>query len=101
MISVLASIRIKEGKRAAFLDIFNANVAKVKQESGCMEYFPAIDIDSGLPVQKIDDNVVTIIETWQSLEALKAHLETAHMLEYKEKVKTLVEEISLKVLQKA
>ncbi|HEY5513844.1 MAG TPA: putative quinol monooxygenase [Geomonas sp.] len=101
MISVLASIRVQKGQRTAFLEIFNANVPKVRQESGCIEYFPAIDIDAGLPVQKLDENVITIIEKWQSLEALKTHLGTPHMLDYKEKVQPLVEEISLKVLQMA
>ena len=101
MVSVLASIQIKEGQRAEFLEIFNANVPKVRQESGCIEYFPAIDIDSGLTVQLLDENTVTVIERWQSLEALKAHLATPHMLEYKEKVKTLVKDISLKVLRAA
>ena len=101
MISVLASIQLHEGQRAAFLEIFNANVPVVRQESGCIEYFPAIDIDSGLPVQNFDENMVTVIEKWQSIEALIAHLGTPHMLDYKEKVKSLVKDISLKVLQMA
>jgi quinol monooxygenase YgiN len=101
MISVLASIRIGKGKRDAFLEIFNANVPKVRQEEGCLEYFPAIDIDSSLQAQKMDDNVVTVIEKWRSLEALQIHLAAPHMLEYKEKVKDLVEDVSLKVLQQA
>jgi quinol monooxygenase YgiN len=101
MIHVLASIQLHEGQREAFLDIINANVPKVLQESGCIEYFPAIDIDSGIPIQRVDANMVTIIEKWQSLEALKAHLTTPHMLEYREKVKSLVKEISLKILQSA
>jgi quinol monooxygenase YgiN len=101
MISVLASIRIQEGERAAFLEIFNANVPKVRQESGCIEYYPAVDIESGLPVQRLEADTVTVIEKWQSLEALQAHLASAHMLEYKEQVKTLVRDISLKVLQAA
>ena len=101
MISVLASIRIVKGSRSAFLDIFNANVPKVRQEAGCLEYFPAIDIDAALQVQDLDENVVTVIEKWQSLAALRAHLAAPHMLEYKEKVKELVEGISLKVLQQA
>ena len=101
MISVLASIQIHEGQRAAFLKIFNANIPKVRQESGCMEYFPAVDIESGLPVQVLEESTVTVIEKWQSLEALHAHLATPHMLEYKEMVKDLVKGISLKVLQVA
>ena len=101
MISVIASIRIAKGQRGAFLDIFNANVPKVRQEAGCLEYSPAVDIDAALSVQDLDENVVTILEKWQSLEALRDHLAAPHMLEYKEKVKDLVENVSLKVLQPA
>jgi len=101
MICVLASIQLHQGQRAAFLEIFNANVPLVRQESGCIEYFPAIDIDAGLPQQILDENMVTVIEKWQSLEALRVHLASPHMLEYKEKVKTLVKDLSLKVLQMA
>lgn len=101
MICVIASIRVREGARDAFLEIFNANVPAVLRESGCLEYFPSIDVDAALPVQKLDDRVVTIIEKWQSLEALREHLSAPHMLDYKEKVKDLVEDVSLKVLQEA
>jgi quinol monooxygenase YgiN len=101
MITVLASIRVVKGQRNAFLDIFNANVPKVRNEKGCIEYFPTVDIDSSLTIQNLDENTVTIIEKWQSLEALNTHLAAPHMLEYKEKVKKLVEEVSLKVLQPA
>jgi quinol monooxygenase YgiN len=101
MISVLASIQLHEGQRAAFLEIFHANIPKVLQEEGCLEYYPAVDIESGLPVQHLDENMVTIIEKWQSVAALKAHLATPHMLDYKEKVQSLVKDLSLKVLQVA
>ena len=101
MVCVLASIELHEGQRAAFLEIFTANVPKVRQESGCLEYFPAVDLDSGLPVQRLEENMVTVVEKWQSLDALRAHLAAPHMLEYKDKVKTLVKAISLKVLQEA
>ncbi|TGU74922.1 antibiotic biosynthesis monooxygenase [Geomonas terrae] len=99
MICVLASIRVKEGAREAFLKIFNENVPKVKGEAGCIEYFPALDIDAALPVQVRDERVVTIIEKWQSVEALHAHLASPHMLDYKERVQDLVEDVTLKVLQ--
>ena len=101
MINVLASIRVKDGQRAAFLEIFHDIVPKVRVESGCLEYFPAVDIDAGLGAQQLDEDVVTVIEKWQSLEALAAHLASPHMLDYKDKVKDLVADISLKVLQQA
>lgn len=101
MICVIASIKVREGAREAFLEIFNENVPKVLQEEGCIEYFPAADVDAGLGVQALDDRVVTIIEKWQSVAALHEHLASPHMLDYKEKVKDLVEGLSLKVLQPA
>jgi quinol monooxygenase YgiN len=99
MISVLASIRIKAGRRAEFIGIFKSNVAAVREEKGCLEYRPTVDMDTGFPLQVLDENVVTIIEKWENLEALRAHLKAPHMLDYREKVKDLVENLSIKVLQ--
>ena len=101
MISVIASVRVKVGRIPEFIEIFKSNLPKVREEKGCIEYFPAVDIDSGLPVQKLDKNVVTIMEKWESVEALRAHLKTPHMLAYREKVKDIVEELSIKVFKEA
>jgi len=101
MICVIASIRVREGARDAFLGIFNENVPKVRREKGCIEYFPALDIDAALGAQQLDDRVVTVMEKWESLTALRLHLAAPHMLDYREKVKDLVEDVSLKVLQEA
>jgi len=62
---------------------------------------PTIDVPTGLPPQELNNNVVTIIEKWDSLEDLKAHLSAPHMLEYREQTKDLVEKMSVKVLKKA
>ncbi|MGD1152953.1 MAG: putative quinol monooxygenase [Syntrophales bacterium] len=99
MISVIASVRVKADWLPQFIEIFKVNVPKVREEKGCIEYFPTSDIDSGLPVQKLDKNVVTIIEKWQSVEALRAHLKTPHMLAYRDRVKDMVDDLSIKVLQ--
>jgi quinol monooxygenase YgiN len=99
MISVIASVRIKADRVSQFIEIVKANVPEVRKEKGCIEYTPVTDIDSGLPVQKFDKSVVTIVEKWDSVEALKAHLKTPHMLAYREKVKDIVEDLSIKVLQ--
>ena len=101
MISVIASIHIKEGKLETFIDIFKANVPAVLKEKGCKEYFPAVDLPADLPIQELNKNVVTIIEKWDSLDDLKAHLSAPHMLEYREKTKDFVEKISVKVLKDA
>jgi quinol monooxygenase YgiN len=98
MINVIASIRVKAGKLSDYLAILKANTPTVKKEKGCIEYIPTVDIDV-LPLQVLDKNIVTILEKWENLEALHAHLRSPHMLNYREKVKTMVESVSLKVLQ--
>jgi quinol monooxygenase YgiN len=99
MIHVIASIHLKEGQVIDFLEIFKANRIKVLEEKGCIEYVPAIDVPTGLPPQKVNPDVVTIIEKWNSLEDLMAHLSSPHMLTYREKTKTLVEKMSVKILK--
>ena len=101
MIHVIASVRVKSGKRDEFIDLFKSNLPKVRAEQGCIRYLPAIDFASGLPPQALDENVVTIIETWETMEALQNHLGTPHMAAFFEKEKTLVEGSTLKILQEA
>jgi quinol monooxygenase YgiN len=101
MVNVIASIRVKAGKLSEFLEIFKSNMPIVRKERGCIEYFPAVDIVADLPPQSLDENVVTIIEKWESLHALHDHLNTPHMLTYRERVKDIVEGTSLKVLKEA
>lgn len=101
MIHVIASIRVKPGCVPEFMEIFKSNVPSVKAEKGCIEYVPTIDVDSGLPPQDLDENRVTIIEKWERLESLHAHLRTPHMLAYRDQVKDIVEDLSLYVLEDA
>jgi quinol monooxygenase YgiN len=98
MIHVLASIQVKEGRQADFLAIFKANVPNVLKEAGCIEYGPTVDVATKLPPQVLDKNIVTIVEKWESLAHLEAHLVAPHMLAYKEKVKDIVLNVALKIL---
>ena len=102
VINVIASIRVKPGNVPAFLKAFKANVPNVLKEQGCIEYVPAVDVATGLPPQVLDANIVTIIEKWESLDALLAHLKAPHMATYREAVRDLVAgPSSIKVLQEA
>ena len=101
MISVIATISLKPGTRTDFLEIFNANVPAVLAENGCVEYFPAIDVDAKLDAQSKDENAVIVIEKWESLEALHAHLKAPHMVEFREKAGEMMTGASLKILAKA
>ena len=98
MINVVALITVNSGMRDEFLTIFKANLPAVHAEEGCIEYFPAIDIGLGVPTQELNENIVTIIEKWETLNHLKAHGVAPHMLAYKEKVKDIVADVKLKVV---
>ena len=74
-------------------------VWSVKAENGCLAYESAVDVDSGLPAQGVvRENVVTIVEAWESLEHLVAHLKTPHMAAYRDAVADYVENVSVQIM---
>lgn len=99
MIHVIASIHIKEGCKVEFLDIFKANIPNVLAEKGCIEYVPTVDVPTGLAAQELNADVVTIVEKWDDLEALRAHLVAPHMQAYHKNVQDIVEKVTVKVLE--
>jgi quinol monooxygenase YgiN len=100
MIHVIATIEVTPGKRDQFLEAFHANVPLVLQEDGCIEYGPTLDVATDIAAQiPRRENVVTIMEKWRDLAALKAHLVAPHMLTYRTRVKDFVQRISLQILQ--
>ncbi|MBY0527070.1 MAG: antibiotic biosynthesis monooxygenase [Gemmataceae bacterium] len=102
MIHVIATVEVVDGNRDAFLDEFHKIMPLVRAEAGCEEYEPTVDLATGLAAQVLlRDNVVTIVEKWQSLDALRAHLQAPHMTEYRTRVKDIVRKVTLQVLQPA
>jgi len=102
MIHVIATIELVAGRREEFLQAFHELVPLVLAEDGCLEYGPTVDVASGIPVQQeIRSDVVTVVEKWEDLDALHAHLAAPHMEKYREKVNSIVLGMSLQVLQGA
>ena len=100
MIFVIATAEVKPGKREAFLAEFRKNVPNVLAEKGCIEYGPTVDAKTDIKAQiPVRENVVTIVEKWESLGALQAHLGAPHMLAYRERVKDYVVGVTLQILE--
>lgn len=100
MIHVIATIELNPGTREQFLTEFRKIIAPVRAEEGCIEYGPTIDATTNLPAQggrRID--VVTVVEKWESVEHLTAHLAAPHMLDYRPKVKDFVKRVGLQILE--
>jgi quinol monooxygenase YgiN len=102
MIHVIATIEIKPGQRDGYLAEFRKLVPSVLAEAGCIEYGPTIEVATGLPPQRpLREDVVTIVEKWESVEHLKDHLAAPHMQEFRPRVKALVVNTSIVVLEPA
>ena len=101
MVSVVATIKIKPGTREQFLEHFLKLVPTVLAENGCIEYFPTVDAETGMDVQARDSDAVTILEKWESVDALKAHLAAPHMDTFREQVGSIITDMNVKVLSSA
>ena len=102
MIHVIATIEVEAGQREAFLEKFRQIIEPVRAENGCIEYGPAIDAETDVPVQAVKgENIVTVVEKWESVEALKAHFQAPHMLEYKQTVADIVKQTRIEILESA
>ncbi len=102
MIHVIATISLEPGVRERFLEILSGNVPKVLAEEGCIGYAPTVDIASGIAAQgPLREDTVVIIEAWDSIGSLQAHLQAPHMTAYREQVSALVRSVGLQVLQSA
>jgi len=99
IVHVVAVISAKAGKRADVLAAFNDNVPNVLNEDGCIEYGATLDTgDVGAFQTQFGPDTFVVIEKWQSLEHLKAHIATPHMAAYAASVKDWLAERVIHVL---
>ena len=101
MIHVIAAIELTEGSRERFLTEFHRIIDIVRDEDGCIEYGPAIDLATSVSSSPARDNVVTVVEKWTSVPTLEAHLKAPHMATYRDRVKDIVRSVNIQVLAPA
>ncbi len=102
IVHVVAVITTKPGKREDVLALFNANVPNVLAEDGCIEYGPTIDTgDVGGVQTEFGTDTFVVIEKWQSLDHLKAHMKAPHMATYAAGVKDMLADRVIHVLSPA
>lgn len=100
MIHVIATVRLKPGTRAAYLEEFRKLTPLVRAEAGCAEYQATVDVPSTIGVQEPPQpDQVTVVEKWASLDALYAHLKAPHMADYRAAVKDYIAGVSLRITE--
>jgi quinol monooxygenase YgiN len=102
MIHVVAVITAKPGMREQVLQAFRTNVPAVRAEKGCIEYGAAVDADNALAFQtKWGPDTFLVIEKWESMDALKAHVAAPHMAAYGAKTKEFIASRVIHILSPA
>ncbi|MFO0959847.1 MAG: antibiotic biosynthesis monooxygenase family protein [Isosphaeraceae bacterium] len=98
MIHVIATLTVESGRRPELLAAFKRLVPLVQAEAGCIEYGPTVEVATGLPVQcPARPDAMVVVEKWQSLEHLLAHLKAPHMAAFREEVAQILVETELVV----
>lgn len=102
MIHVIATFELKPGRRDEFLKAFAKLAPLVHKEKGCIEYGAAVDVASGIPVQNpLRADGVTVIEKWESTQALQRHLAYEPVAAFLKETGPMVKGLSLQVLEPA
>ena len=99
MIHVVAHVTLKHKTAPLFLREFRDLAVLVRQEPGCVDYFPAQDVDMDLESQHLAPDSVTVLEKWSSRKALESHLRSGHMRGFQERIKDIVLDTQLIIVE--
>ena len=92
MIKVIAVMTAHEGKDDALFEEFQKNIVPTRAEAGCIMY--NLYRDPKTPTRFFVD------EEWESMDHLKAHAKSAHLLAYREATKDMVASREVNILDR-
>jgi len=81
MIVVQVEVIVEPGSASKVVDAVKAMETATRKEAGCLKYAFAVDIT--------DPGMVRVIERWESMDAIKAHMASPHMAEFNKAVMLL------------
>ena len=70
MLKVVAKGELKPGAIEALAPLYRELIAETRKENGCVEY--------GFFIDASDETKCCFVETWESADALAAHVKTEH-----------------------
>lgn len=102
MLTIIADIQLRPGTqhRENVLNAFRKITPVVLQEDGCYGYELLVDHESNVNYQTKSPDSITMLEHWESIEHLNAHLQTPHMKAYQQQVKDNVLNVKIRIMHK-
>lgn len=98
MIYVMVTMEVEEGRMEEFLRLCGRLRPLVLAERGCLGYDYVRETSSPLPIQEpVDRNRITLVERWESVEALEAHRGAPHMAEFGPQMNRLRSKVTARV----
>ena len=88
-ILVLANIEPKEGCQDSIIEVSRELIDESLLEEGNIDY---------QLLQPIDNDTLTFVEKWKSLDALKRHMASPHFLNFSEESGEFVKNMNIQVI---
>ncbi|WP_338558347.1 antibiotic biosynthesis monooxygenase [Erwinia sp. E_sp_B04_7] len=101
MLTVIAEICVKPGRRTAVLQAIQQVTPTVLQEEGCGSYQALTDFKAQVPWKQHSPDSIFMVEHWDTLRHLEQHQQAAHMEQHRTNIKADVVEVKIFVLEPA
>ncbi|KGT94658.1 quinol monooxygenase [Erwinia typographi] len=101
MLTVIAEICVKPGRRTAVLQAIEKLTPLVLQEEGCGSYQALTDYKAQVPWKQNSPDSIFMVEHWDSLRHLEQHQQADHMEAHRANIKNDVVDVKIFVLEPA
>ncbi|RPD99239.1 antibiotic biosynthesis monooxygenase [Candidatus Pantoea deserta] len=99
MLTVVAEICIKPGRRSAVLNAISSLIPTVLAEEGCHQYDALVDHQAQVPWKHNSPDSIFMLEQWESLRHLEQHQQMPHMEAHRAQIKDDVVDVKILVLE--
>ncbi|WP_428944221.1 putative quinol monooxygenase [Pantoea sp. FN060301] len=99
MLTVLAEICVRPGRRTAVMQAIQLLTPIVLQEEGCGSYQALVDHQAQVPWKQNSPDSIFMVEHWESLRHLERHQQAAHMEHHRATIKDDVLEVKIFILE--
>ncbi|MBJ8451945.1 antibiotic biosynthesis monooxygenase [Acinetobacter bereziniae] len=101
MLTIIAEIYAHPNgvHKQQIIQAFRKITPTVLLEQGCHGYQLLVDANVDVNYQTQDADLIIMLEKWESIEHLNAHLQTKHMQAYQLEVKDHVAEVKIRILE--